>query len=253
MVWTDGPTYEVRKDATGRPTTLSIDGVKAATISWEMDGTLAGLRAGDTEIHPRRHQNGWPNGVLISAPMIFGKTNEWIEEEWNVMGRPTKITDSSGFEYKMGYDDQGRLNRFGKMTKDGKLIGANLLYNDDGLITGIDSSWSKERREYGNDGILKGVEIQRQGKKSASTFDVNGRPVSHSAFDGGAMTWRYDSDDAGAALRAIGLPNGKEIDYASNESGKTRSMHASLGSAVVQVVSNEEGRVTVLTWSRKTS
>jgi YD repeat-containing protein len=251
MVLTDGPTYEVRKDTAGHPTTLLIDGAKAATISWQKDGTLAGLRASDTEIQPRRHQNGWPNGVVISAPMISGKTTEWIEEEWDVMGRPTKVTDSSGFEYKMSYDDRGRLRTFGKMTKDGKVIGSNLVYNNDGLVIGIDSSWGKEKREYGDDDILKSVKIEKQGSKSVTSYDEHGRPVSHSAFDGGATTWRYDSNDAGAALRTVGLPNGKEIHYGSKDSGKVRSTQITLGSTVVQTASDAEGRVTALIWGER--
>ncbi len=207
----DGPSYEVRKDPTGRPTTLSINGMKAATLSWQGDGTLGGLRAGDTEIQLRRHENGWPNGLVISAPMVSGKTNEWLEEEWDVMGRPTKITESSGFEHRIGYDDRGRLRAFGNVTKNGKLIGANLAYNGDGMITGIESSWGREDREYGSGGILKRVERQRQGAKSVTSYDEYGRPTSHTAFDGGATTWRYESGDAGAAPKSIQLRQGDPV------------------------------------------
>ncbi|MBI3610871.1 MAG: RHS repeat-associated core domain-containing protein [Nitrospirae bacterium] len=250
-VFTGGPTYELRKDASGHPITLFIDGAEAAKISWHEDGTLSGLRANDTEIQPLRHQNGWPNGVVISAPRISGQTSEWLQEEWDVMGRPIKITDSSGFEYKLGYDDQGRLRTFGRLMKDGKLMGTNLVYDDDGLVKGIDSSWGKEKREYGNDGVLKSVKIEKQGGKSATTYDKYGRPVSHSAFDGGATTWHYDPDDAGATLRTVELPNGKRIDYSSEESGETRRAQANLESTVVDTVSDKDGRVTTLTWGEK--
>jgi len=138
IVLTNGPTYELRRDASGHPTTLLIDGVTAAQASWRPNGTLAELSDGTTEVRPRRHKNGWPNGVFISAPAKSGKTTQWLEEEWDMMGRPTKITDSSGFEYRLGYDEQGRLRSFGRLTEDGNLLGAKLHYDSDGLVTGIE-------------------------------------------------------------------------------------------------------------------
>jgi len=249
-VLTDGPTYEVRKDDTGYPSMLSIDGVKAATISWQKDGTLAGLHTSNTEIRPRRHQDGWPNGVLISAPMISEKTNEWIKEEWDVMGRLIKITDSSGFEYKMVYDDQGRLLTFGETTEDKKIMGSRFLYDDDGLVTGIDSSWEKEKREYENNGILKNIKIERQGTKSVTTYDHDGLQINHLAFDGGTTTWRYDSKNTVAVPGMIELPDGKQINYKYEHSNKTRNTEISLDSTTVYTAFDAKGRVTTLTWGQ---
>ena len=246
---TDGPTYTTIRDPQGRPAGFSIDDVPAAELSWGADGTLQSLRTTGTEVQPRRHEGGWPNGVLISAPMESGRTTQWLEEEWDVMGRPTKITDSSGFEYIMEYDDQGRLRTYGRLTEDGNLMGANLVYDSSGLITDIQSSWEKEQRQYGDDGVLRRVERERQGVTSVATFDARGREATRSAFDGGTTTWRYDSDAAEASLSAIELPNMQRIDYVSGGgSTEAPSRGISLGPASVNTVSDHVGRVIKLTW-----
>lgn len=108
-VLTDGSIHEVRRNPFGQPSAILDDGVLAAEASWRLDGTFGGLRAGNTEIQSRRHAEGWPNGILVSAPMVDGKTDQWLEYEWDLMGRPNKITDSSGFQYVMKYDDEGRI------------------------------------------------------------------------------------------------------------------------------------------------
>jgi len=244
----DGPTYEVHRDAFGHPTTLLVDGVLAAKASWRSDGRFAGLRTDNTEIQPRWHKDGWQNGLLISTPMVSGKTNQWLEYEWDLMGRPIKITDSSGFEYVMNYDEQGRINMFGRLTKQRKLLGANIVYNSDGLITEIESSWGKERREYASSGMLKSIVVERQGVESVTKFDAHGRQTSQSAFDNGKTTWHYESDKDGARLRTIVLPNGEQISYSWDDSGETHLADISMGSAIVRTQFNAEGRVTTMSW-----
>ncbi len=244
----NGSTYELHRDTSGHPSTLSIDGALAWQVSWQPDGTLARLRDSNTEVQPRRHKDGWRNGVLISAPMKSGRTTEWLEKEWDVIGYPIKVTDSSGFEYRMNYDDQGRLSTFGRLTEDKKLMGTKLVYDDKGLIKFIGSSWANEKREYEDSGVLKRVEVERQGKQSMTTFDAYGRPSNYVAFDNGITTWRYDSDEAGTMLRTVELPNDGQINYSSDDSGETRIADIRMGPALVRTIFDAEGRVTTMTW-----
>lgn len=247
-VLTDGRSYKLQRDATGRPITLLIDGIAAAQATWRPNGMLSKLSDGNTDIQPRQHKNGWPNGVLISAPSDSGQTSQWLEEKWDVMGRPIKITDSSGFEYTMNYDDQGRMKKFGRLTKDGKLMGASLIYNKDALITDIDSSWGKEKREYADNGLLKHVEISKQGEKSSTSFGVHGRPTIHLAFDGGNTTWRYSDYDTGGTLLAVELPNSERINYTWHDSDDTHNVKVKLGNTLVQTLSDTTGRVVAMSW-----
>ncbi|MGE3512170.1 MAG: RHS repeat-associated core domain-containing protein, partial [Vicinamibacterales bacterium] len=100
-----GPTYTVQRDASERSTDVFVNALTAAQIAWDAEGALVRVRTGDTELHPRRDTDGRTTGVLISAPMERGRTTQWLEALWDVMGRPTTVTDSSGFTYRVQYDE----------------------------------------------------------------------------------------------------------------------------------------------------
>lgn len=243
-----GAKYEVHKDNFGKPTTLLIDGALAAKANWQANGSFAGLRTGNTEIQTLRHKEGWPNGLLISTPMESGKTDQWLEYESDVMGRPVKITDSSGFNYLLYYDEQGRIKTFGQLTKDNKLAGAKIVYNKDGLVTDIESTWEKEKREYASSGILKSITVKREGAQSKSIFDAHGRLANQSAFDKGETIWQYESEQHGAQLKQIRLPNGEQIHYSWNDTDKTHGADISMGHAAVRTRFDAERHITTITW-----
>jgi RHS repeat-associated protein len=244
---TDGSTYEIHRNPLGQPSAVFVDGVLAAEASWRPDGTFGGLRVGNTEIQSRRHAEGWPNGVLVSAPMVDGKTNQWLEYEWDLMGRPNKITDSSGFQYVMKYDDEGRIETFGQLTGKGKLVSTDITYNSDGLITDIKTPWETEERGYASSGVLKSIEVERKGEESEILFDSHGRMTRQSAFDGGSTTWRYESDEDGARLKAVELPNDEQISYSWGDAEETHLADVSMGSVIVRTRSDAEGRVSTMT------
>lgn len=251
IVLTDGPTFELTRDAAGRPTALSRNGVQAWQASWRTDGPLDALRLGNTEVRPRRHPDGWVQGVLVSTPMKAGKTGQWLEQEWDMTGRSQKITDSSGYEYAMTYDDQGRLQTFGRPTEDGKLVGTKLVYDGRGQVSGIYSSSSNEKREYGDSGVLQSRTVERQGAKSVTRFDSHGRPTTRSALDGGLTKWRYGSGEAEAALTEIALPNKERIDVRWGNCSDTCAGRIRLGPAVVRTLSDADGRITEITWDEQ--
>ncbi len=82
-------------------------------------------------------------------------------------------------------------------------------------------------------------------------FDAHGRQMSHSAFDKGKTTWRYDSDKDGARLRTVKLPNGERVNYSWKDSGKTHLADISMGSTVVRTQSDAEGLMTKMSWGER--
>ena len=209
------------------------------------------MLAGHTEVRPRRHEQGWTKGLLVSAPVEGGKTGQWLEEEWDRLGHPRKITDSSGFQWVINYDDQGRLRSFGRLREDGKLAGTSLVYDPSGLVSSIDSTWEREKREYAVGGALKRIEVERQGAKSVMMFDAQGRQTNRQGFDGGLTAWLYDSGEARAQLRAVDLPNRGRIDYRWGNGTGRGSGEISIGSAVVKTQSDANGRVVAMTWGKR--
>jgi RHS repeat-associated protein len=247
---TDGSTYEVRRNHLGQASAIMVDGVLAAEASWRPDGTFGGLRAGNTEIQSRRHAEGWPNGILVSAPMVDGKTDQWLEYEWGLMGRPNKITDSSGFQYVMKYDDEGRIETFGQLTGKGELISTDITYNSDGLITDIETPWETEEREYASSGVLKSIEVEREGVESEILFDSHGRMMRQSAFDGGGTTWHYESDEDGARLKEIELRNDERISYSWASENEKQVANIKLGSVDVRLCLDAKGRASSVSWGK---
>ena len=242
------PSIEMSKDIAGRPLRLTRDGVLVWHASWLSDGPLEVLRMGETELRPRRHKDGWWNGLLVSAPMEAGKTREWMEAEWNVLGKLEKITDSSGVEYATTYDNQGRLRSYGRLTKDQKLVGTSVFYNDDGLVSEMSSSWERERREYTPDGVLKSLTVVRQGSSAALSFDFRGRPTARSQFDSGYTKWLYGRNGEESQPDVIELPHGERIEFRRNGAscGVIR-----VGPAVIRTITGANGRLAAITWGER--
>jgi|GEM_PF-1599662 len=248
---TNGPTYRLQKNAWGCPQVLSRNGVEAARITRRPSGTLACLSTGNMEVRPRHHEHGWPNGILVSAPMKAGRTDQWLEEKWDVMGRPREITDSTGFKLSMNYDDWGRLNAFGRLNDDGEIVGAQLTYDGAGRLTNIKSCWGNVRRKYTDAGGFERIEIERQGAQSVTTFDTLGRLLNRKAFDGGNTTWEYARNDAGAALRTIELPNGKKIEYSQRHIGIKTAIKIDLDQASITNQYDPGSREMTITWGER--
>lgn len=248
----DGSVYRIRRNAAGQPTTLSRNGHIVAEASWRPAGELAALRFGDTEVRPRRHKDGWPNGILVCAPMKEGETKQWLEEEWDRMGRPVKIKDSSGFEYVMDYDDQGRLVAYGRLNSEGKRVGTKLVYDKNGWVANMETSKGKAKWDYSEGGVLKKYEVERQGATSMTTFDAFGRPATRLAFDSGLTTWHYNSDEPGVVLSTVILPNGARISYQKDGDDKADHLKIGLGPAAVRSTTSRDGRMIMMTWGHPT-
>jgi YD repeat-containing protein len=239
VAWSSGINLEFRRDAGGRPISLTRNGTPVWKAHWRPDGLLEMLRIGGAEVRPRLHEDGWWNAVVVSAPAKEGNVDQWLEEAWDIRGRLRRTRDSSGFEYVMNYDDEGRLQSYGRLTKEGKLAGASLNYGRDGMLTSIHSSWGSEKREYTRTS-LKGITVERQGARSVTTFDSLERLAARSHFDGGIMKWVYSS--SGDGLAEVQLPNGESIRF-DGTAGEI-----SLGPARVTTAIDAQGRLTAMTW-----
>lgn len=141
-----------------------------------------------------------------------------------------------------------RIESFGQLTGKGTLVSTDITYNSDGLIADIETPWETEEREYASSGVLKSIEVEREGVESKILFDSHGRMTSQSAFDGGTTTWRYESDEDGARLKAVELPNDERISYSWDDAEETHLSDVSMGSVIVRARSDAEGRASTMTW-----
>ena len=243
-----GPVYTLTKDAYGRPIALAVDGVAAAQMSWRRDGVLSSMQVGETEVQTLRNADGLPTGMVVSAPRSDGRTNQWLEEKWDLMGRPVEVTDSTGFKYSMAYDDSGRLDAFGRLTSEGKLLGTSIKRDGNGRVTEINSSWSVERRTYSDAGNLTEIALKRGPASTVMTLTASGRPLENVSFDGGVTSWVYGSEDENRRLRSVALPNGLRLDYLSHGGDGPALGEIRFGPALVQMGRDAEGRINSMAW-----
>jgi RHS repeat-associated protein len=243
-----GPAYEVKRDASGFPTSLAIGGVSAVSVVRQADGSFAGLRTSDTELHLRRHRNGVPAGLLISAPMDGGKTSRWLEQHWDATGQPVRLTESSGVEFHARYDAEGRLAGVQRTGRDGRTAAATLARDGKGRITRVNSAAGSQRREYSAAGTMRQAIAERRGMKAMMTFDDRGRRVEQVGFDGGRTAWTYEAAFPGATPRRIELPGGTPIDYEWSRSTDASAAEITFGTGVVRARFDTQGRPVSLAW-----
>ena len=242
-----GESYKVERDESGQPSALSYNGAQVVTVDRSQSGALKSVTLGrTTEVVPLVNEEGWQNGLLVKDP---NSETLWTQQEWDVLGRPIKIEDSTGFEYVLSYDAAGRLRSCGRPTKDGSLTGSLLSYDATGRVTGVESSWGKEQREYAKGGLLSKVVSKRGGAVAEQRFDGLGRPAISRAYDGGETMWTYASNEPAAALASITLPNKKKIDYSESATDKGSTITTRMGSVVAELKSDATGRTTSLKWA----
>lgn len=247
--WSGGPTYEVERDSLGRPTSVSRNGEQAVEMEWQAAGLPVCMRTTGSEIRPLRHNDGWPNGLLVSAPMKRGKTDQWTQMKWDQMGRTRAVTDSSGFGVSTHYNTHGRVSVFSRKANDGKVLVTQCTYDDQQRLVEVNAPWGREKREYFENGAIGRSVIEREGSRSESVFDRDGRIRSHRAFDGGLTRWHYENVDGGHAVQKIDLPNGETVEYARAGSGNGEVAYISHTAVTAEY--DGEGRVSRLAWEAR--
>ena len=241
-----GSVLDVLFDEAGRSEEWLRSGVRVAKAVRRPDGMIEKVSVGtSSEVVPLVCKEGWQDGVMVREP---GCETKWTTEEWDVLGRTKKVADSTGFEYVMGYDEDGHLNSMGRMTKDGKLAGSVFTYDDQGRVAGVDSTWGTEQREYAHDGALKKVVSKRGAASTETRFDAQGRVASLRAFDGGETTWTYADKQAVVATRTIVLPDRLKIINTENHMDGHFAVTTCLGPAAVELASDVSGRTMTMTW-----
>jgi YD repeat-containing protein len=244
--WLGGSTYEIHREAAGFPTKVLIDGVDGIRLAWAPDGALSTWTDRTTEVRILRDQKRWINGVQIRS---IDHPAEWTEEEWDALGRPVRVRDSSGFDYRISYNAGGQVEAAGRLTENGQLLGSKIQYDNAGRIVRMASSWGADRREYDADGRLRRIEVDQQDARAEVAFDEKGRPEQVTDLSKGVTRWTFNRA-ARSTLhpRQIHLPSGQLVRYEWATQGGATNEQILVGETSISVGTDADGRLTGLSW-----
>lgn len=188
-------------------TVLSTGNVPFGQLKWRTDGTIASATLGNTQLTPLFDGGAIQSGVMVSAPTDGGSTDQWTRETWDLLGRISEVTDSSGRKEVYSYDEEGRLHTVGLLDEDGRVVGHQFGYDSAGRLGEINSSWDKTTIGRDESGDVISLVNQRDGfTYSVQASDNSVKVVD---YDGGLTLWSRDPERPEAV--EVVLPNGMTV------------------------------------------
>jgi len=183
----EGGTYSTEHDKGSRLTTLRQGNRIILQQQWHNDGQLATATYETVAEHPEYSEDGIQTGLFITAREKGPQFSRWLRVKYNDLGRPEKITDYSGSEATIGYDQTGQA-----ATVISKRGGIKIIRDKRGRIEEAQTSWGyNEHNMYDPiSGELKQTKLSI-GKNEAFIEFHQGRPTKIKQFDDGELNISY--------------------------------------------------------------
>jgi RHS repeat-associated protein len=231
----EGGKVEIERDASGRVIRISKDGLVVTQQEWLSDGRLRSAASAVTEVRPRYSADGVVAGFLFAAPGQGEKLNRWLSLDYDELGRPSKLTDYSGTELKLGYGITGAPVA---MTSNQGAV--QLRRNDSGRVEFLETSWGvQEKFNYApSDGLIQSINLASEGKTARVDFE-SGKPVDIQDFDGNRTIVAYSED----RLRSVHAPANLSCAYEYDQHGRMNSLNCP-GAYRMVYLYDQAGRVT---------
>jgi hypothetical protein len=150
-------------------------------------------------------------GVLITPPDEKGpRFKRWLRVGYDEQGREESITDYTGSEVKVGYDNTGESSIINS-----KLGGVQIERDQKGKVQKIKTSWGYlQVNTYDpQSGEIKRYEINQGNDKAIVDFDKE-LPRKVRQFDGGEINISYyEQDSHKDQIKDVQTPNGLILNY----------------------------------------
>ena len=101
-----GGKYSTSYDSAGRLVALHRDNKEIIKRKWHTNGLPASTVHETFATHPEYRDDNVQTGVLLTPPKE-SPFKEWLRINYDELGRPDTITDATGSETKIGYDQTG--------------------------------------------------------------------------------------------------------------------------------------------------
>jgi RHS repeat-associated protein len=213
----EGGKVGIERDAGGRVTRILKDGRVIRHQEWLSDGRLRSAASTVTEIRPNYSADGVLAGLLFAAPGQGEKLSRWLSLEYDELGRPSKLTDYSGAELKIGYGVTGA-----PVAMASNQGAVQLRRNDAGRVESLETSWGvQEKFTYApGDGWIQSIDVVSEGKTARVDFE-SGKPADIQDFDGNRTVLAYSGD----RLRSVHAPANLSCAYEYDRHGRMTSVN----------------------------
>lgn len=189
MTWRlpEGRTYSTKYDKAGRMTAFWESDKLIMEQKWAQTGQLASAWYENVVFHPEYREDGVCKGVLVTPPGKGPQFSRWLHIEYDEIGHPQEISDYTGSNTKIGYDQTGRLGVM--VTNRGKV---RLTHDPEGRVKTIETSW--DYNQSNNYDPKTGDLLEAKftiGKEEAAIRFEQGRLSKVKQFDGGETDISY--------------------------------------------------------------
>ena len=210
-------------DAAGRLTAMSEGGQTILEQEWQPDGQISEVVTGPHTASFQYSERGLLSSVIEHPSAEKDRFQRWQETTFDRRGLPTRLTDFSGVDVSLAYDDSGALASAVQKTPEGNL-GYSIQRDGTGRILAMKSSWGDTSYGYTEAGDLQRIET-KHGTKSASV-DLSGGLVRQvTGFDKGVTTFAYhDKDDMAGEISDVVCANGLKLAHEYDGGGRLASV-----------------------------
>jgi RHS repeat-associated protein len=209
---------EIEYDLAGRRIATSVGGTVVEKRQWRSDGQLITAMYESVAMHFEYSVDGLLEAVLVTPPVGGTSFQQWLRVEIDPLGRPVKLTDYTGANTAIGYDQSGAPRLWGAPTEDGTALEGTQIERDSrGNAVKIQTSWgdSNEAQFDAPSGECKLVNIMRMGREAAIQYE-HGKPISIRGFDGGNYNFKYIADASKELPEEVRTPNGLKLKFEYN-------------------------------------
>ena len=207
---------EIEYDLAGRPIAVNVGGAVVERRQWRPDGQLMTATYESVALHFEYSDDGILNALLVTPPEEGPSFQQWLRVEIDPLGDRGELTDYSGADIAIAYDQYGAPRLWGSPSEDGKALeGTQVERDPHGNVTKIQTSWGDmvEGEYDAATGECKAVTMKRMGREAVIGYE-HGSPVSIQGFDGGNYSFGYlAAATPQVLLREIHAPNGLLVKF----------------------------------------
>jgi YD repeat-containing protein len=231
----DGRSTKVFRSARGDREAVILPDGGVYRFALDAGGNVTAMHAGDREVFQRSYhrgqltraetkasllrcihdEDGVLDALLFSSPDENLKGTRWAKVDLDTAGQVSRVTDYSGLDLRLAYDDAGRLATCGKAAQGSaeddsalSLTGFRIERNPQGNVTRLQTSAGLERTyAYETDGETIRKAVTASAGKEASVEFSRGHPTRIRQFDGGETRINYEAMDGNSRVAEIVTPN----------------------------------------------
>jgi RHS repeat-associated protein len=235
-------------DEAGQITSMQIGGKTLLKQTWHHNGQPGTIEDASTAFRHEYRHDGTMRRILVTPPGDAERYDRWASHETDEQGRTTRISDFTGLDEKVTFDESGNISSW-KNHRGSATVERNLRKKTES----IETSWGiRQETEFDTANQVVRTDITREGATASIEFD-RGAPVRIRQFDGGETRISYAKPDLKSHIAQpdrIITPNQTELKYAYTPEGRISTVTCENGFRV-EYAYDFEGRIIGLKKSRQ--